>query len=136
MSNKIVIYAMKPVTTRELILGAYTYTGNNWFTNFLWWLLFKFDALQPYFSVREEVKRVEINADSVGAAVAEYLRVTAPGLYPKAVYLGPEEFENHIFGDYNHDYPVDFDVQLKQQDYRVLNIPVKVVPHMSGVLVV
>lgn len=105
----------------------------------MWKLLLKMNALKPFWQDQNKVERVHINRMDFAKNLWEAYGRCFPYMdrKPKKVYMGPHEFtelaHSHIDSNILRS-AFTFDAEMKYNGY-VFNLPITIVPHMNGVLI-
>lgn len=134
------LYTYQASTFEVTDFDRWKYTRRNWFTDLLWKILHKLGCLANPVDTKTEYRRVIIDLDSVSRAVWKcmdgmYLRKTRPS----QIFMGPKEFEKHLTESIARDFMMqryDFKVNFHDGGYKMFDVPVHVIPHMEGILVV
>jgi hypothetical protein len=104
------------------------------FQKWMWKLLHKMDVLKPYWDTSVEIKRVLIDTKKFADDLIDAYGKCFPHSRPKHVYMGPAEFERLAMDEWNGGM-FTFDIKLGYNGV-LFNLPVTVVPHMNGVLII
>ena len=107
------------------------------FQKWLWKALRKMGALKPYWDQTVEVKRVHIDRkDFCKRLVDSYFKCFPSHDRPKQVYMGPREFQElAMLKEYEHGGIFTFGVRMGYSG-KLFDLPITVVPHMNGVLII
>lgn len=139
--NHVVYMTKLKSTTVEAINYSYVQyveVGGSILNNIYMWIykfLLRRGALKHPVENTVEVKRVDINRKKFSTALFEAYMSCFPRDKPTQVYIGPDEF-NKILGEpVSVDSGFDFHVPMNY-NRTIFNLPVKVVPHMKGILIV
>lgn len=100
----------------------------------LWSLLSKFGALQDHQDQKAIVEKIEFSKKEFADRLLDAYCDCFPNSKPRHVYIGPVEFEELMFVNPNY-IQLDFDVKMNYNQ-TMFNLPVTVVPHMKGCLIV
>jgi hypothetical protein len=96
----------------------------------------KFGALRSHWGELTEYKRIDIDTSDFGEQLwVAYSKCWPHRTKPKQVFMGPEEFEKLIHQSYKNQVPFTFDIKMGYNG-TLFNLPITVVPHMNGVLIV
>lgn len=117
--------------------GVFKYTYKNKILDWFFKLLLRYKALSPWISNEEKIEVVHVNVDSLHELILKTLQsIRYIREVPSHVYLGPEKFEELIYESYNQgsNY-INFTTELAVNK-RIFDIPITVVPHFEGILVV
>lgn len=103
----------------------------------LWKLLLKMNVLKQYWDPQLNVKRVNINTKDFSKRLLEYYNRSFPDrVRPSKVYMGPKEFDRLAHLSYKDQYSIfTFNVEMGYNG-KLFNLPITVIPHMNGVLIV
>jgi hypothetical protein len=106
-------------------------------TDWFWKYLHKKGALTNFIDVEEKISVIRIDEDKL----YKQINLALGGLYSvdykiKKIYMGPDVFQEclHEKTDLGA-HPLNFDVTL-HKDREIFGIPVEVIPHMKGILIV
>ena len=101
----------------------------------LWAQLEKMGVLEPYEKPTVKVERIAFSSTDFSNRLIEAYGKCFPYDKPKHVYIGPEEFDR-LVGSKNHVIvSLDFTVRMGYNK-QIFGLPVTVVPHMKGCLIV
>jgi hypothetical protein len=138
MRNKISM-AYTTEKTKLVLTPAYEFRPVGRFIflqKWLWQWLMKFGALKQHWDETVECKRVDIDRDDFGNRLWEAYSKCFPYTKPKQVFMGPDEFEELArTSQYENRVPFTFDIKMGYNGL-LFDLPVTVVPHMNGVLIV
>lgn len=123
----------------EYQTDSYEFVPNGkfqWFKKWIWNFLHKTGCLKQFFGKEEKYERIVI--DDVDLANKLFKMYMSFKSYhysvPSCVYMGTEDFEEICNCNLNI---VGFETSIKLNiNYKVFNVPVKIIPHMKGVLFV
>lgn len=121
----------------ELYPDNWVYQRKNWFSDLLWNLLRRLNCLSNFSAVEETVETISIDSTKLTDKILEVMySLNMNHIKPKHIYIGPDEFEKVLYeGNAEFNNYVDFDVTMGH-NRKLFSLPVTVVPHMSGILVV
>lgn len=127
----------KEKVVRGVLPDHYTYTRRNWFTDLLWKSLMKLGCLTNSYDERVEVCVATFKSKDIAEAVLRQMR-SMQRIYirPSRVYMSNEVFEKLIFEPrYRNMGYMTLHVNL-QDERGLFGVPVTIVPHMTGILVI
>jgi len=104
----------------------------------LWKLLGKMGALKQFWDNEQTTTRIEFNGDDFGKYLMQSYSNCFPNTEPKHVYIGPREFDGLMYDrEVAQKIGMAFSFQTKMgYNHKMFNLPVTVVPHMNGVLII
>lgn len=137
MKNVIRLHTYRRETISITDWDRWIYTRKNWFTDQMWKLLHKLGCLSNPVDDTYKYKMVEVDTESVGKAILKCLDgMHMMYMKPTRVYMGQDEFDRHVYSkDYDRYAQIDFTVEMGYNQ-KIYGIPVSVIPHMSGILIV
>lgn len=100
----------------------------------LWSWLVKMGALEDHMDQTVKVEKIEFRKKDFADRLLDAYGACFPNKQPTHVYMGPAEFEELMFMNCNY-IQLDFDVKIGY-DRKMFGLPVTVVPHMKGCLIV
>lgn len=129
--------------TREIpkyvLTSAYEFHPTSKFTflqKWFWNWLIKLGALKQYWNEKISYVRIDIDQNDFANRLWEaYSKCFPYNTKPKQVFLGPDEFQELISQQYDNKLPFTFDITMGYSG-TLFNLPVTVIPHMKGVLIV
>ena len=138
MRDNIITMSFYKETRVPVLTDAYRFQPKGklaFVQRWLWKLLHRMGALKFHFDEIVDYKRIYINRDDFSKSLYEAYGRCFPYRKPTKVYMGPEEFDKlaktSIAG---HCSMFSFDIPMGYQ--TMFNLPVTVVPHMNGVLII
>lgn len=106
------------------------------FQKWLWKLLWKMDTIKPHWEDKVKVERIVISRKDLGERLWEaYHKCFPRGEKPSKIFMGPEEFQTLLAQPYDYQCRFGFYVETGWNG-RMFNLPVEVIPHMNGVLII
>lgn len=120
---------------------AYKYERRNWFSDQLWKLLVKMGCIQSVVDTTEVYYTATFHSDDIAKAVLKVMHsMQMAHMVPKHVYMSNAVFEQLIHeARYTHERYNTFLIQMEHGGAggrRLYNVPVTIIPHMEGILVV
>jgi hypothetical protein len=131
------LYSYKRRSSRVTHPDVWSYKRINFLTDWCWKYLLKKGALTNFIEDKEKISVIKIDEDKLYKQITLALR----GLYSvdykiKKIYMGPEVLEQCLYEKTDlGTHPLNFDVTLNK-DRKIFGIPVEVIPHMKGILIV
>lgn len=127
----------KQRTVRSISPDRYAYTRRNWFSDLLWKGLWKLGCISHPYDEREETSVATFKAKDIADAVLRQMRSMERNyIRPTHVYMSNEVFEELIYEPrYQHMGYLTFNIDLRDER-GLFGVPVTIVPHMTGILVI
>lgn len=127
----------KSKTVRSVLPDRYSYTRRNWLSDLLWKALWKLGCLSNPIDEREEVSVATFKPKDIAEAVLRVMRsMSMNHMRPTQVYMSNAVFEELIYEPrYQHMGYLTFNVNLRD-DRGLFGVPITIVPHMEGILVI
>lgn len=139
MGNNIIsfyVYKEKPISVRFDCYYTFKPTGRfQWLQKIMFNFLRKKKALDFAVQDKIEVERVIINTKDFARNLWEQYLSAKSYMKPSMVYMGPDQFNELAYQDYNTRSKFSFEIKANYQK-TVFNLPIVVIPHMEGVLIV
>lgn len=107
----------------------------------MWKKLHEWKQLDHHYDHTIQYRTVSIDRVRVADRLLTAYKYCFPyNMRPTRVYIGPEEFDELVGGFNNVRQILQFDVEMGfgygKDGYHIFNIPITVLPHMKGVLIV
>lgn len=126
----------KTKTTKHMLLDKWEYKKKNWITDFLWNTLHWFGCLSNLIEDEYIVYTAEVKHNDLSEAIFDIIRsIRSVDIKPTHVYMGYDEFDKFCSGKYAQNMYINFNLPIGH-DMKIYDMPVTVVPHMKGFLVV
>jgi hypothetical protein len=150
MNKPIVMYISKKVGVNHFQTSSYdiTFHGRwHWFQRLCWRFLEKTNGVKYHFDEQDIVQQVYIDPDKAVEQIILLAKtqIESVNLKPKMIYMGPKEFSQLCMNQCNlPDYLYYLKFNLNSDRYLdnrnntpiFCDIPIEVVGHMEGILVV
>ena len=109
-----------------------------WLQSLCWNFLRRQKCLHPHFDSKDLVQEVLIDQEKITEAIMQAMVECARAYYlPTKVYLGWDEFTKLCADvDFCRRHPFTLPSEKFQSGHRIFDLPIYVIPHMQGILVV
>lgn len=101
----------------------------------LWKALTKLGAVKMYYEETIEYNRIDIDKGILSEKLLAAYYDCFPTNRPSRVYMGPRELVELLDIRYDGLQLITFDIEMGCK-YTLYNLPVTIVPHMNGVLII
>lgn len=148
MANDQITMSWYNQTTEPVLTDAYVFKPVGRLKQIqrgLWWALRKFGSLELYWSKQSKYKRINFSSKTFADNLTNaYSKCFSNRERPSRVFIGPGEFEQLAYQPFHGLSMSTFDIPLStgytdalgQSRSKIFNLPVTVVPHMNGVLII